>query len=263
MSQFSSVEQARSETGVRLVLTANAPGPWGEAVKGMLYVKDIPYIRVRQQPGGRNEALVAWTGVRNAPQIIAEDEKPIDKWRAMIDFAEARAPEPRLVPSDPDQRARMFALIEALAGEGGFAWNRRLLLFKPMMDLCEKNEAASPGFEPIVRMAGEYGYSKEAAERASKSAAAVIRQIAEQLSSQREAGKQYLIGDRLSALDIHWAAFAALVSPLPDELCPMPDALRQSYATVDETLAAAVVPEILEHRDFVYREHLELPVIID
>jgi len=132
-----------------------------------------------------------------------------------------------------------------------------------MMDLCEKNEAASPGFEPNVRMAGEYGYSKEAAERASKSAAAVIRQIAEQLSSQREAGKQYLIGDRLSALDIHWAAFAALVSPLPDELCPMPDALRQSYATVDETLAAAVVPEILEHRDFVYREHLELPVIID
>lgn len=263
MSQFLTVEEGRAAHGVRLVLTAGAPGPWGEAIKGMLHVKGIPYVRVRQEAGGTNDALMAWTGVRNAPQLIAEDDRSISAWRDLIDFAERRESEPHLVPDDSDDRMLMFDLIEALAGEGGFAWNRRLLLFKPIMDIVAQSEEPNPAFAPVQRMAAEYRYSEEAAALASKSAAAVLSRIASQLGQQRAAGKRHLIGDALSALDIYWATFAALVSPLPDELCPMPDYLRQSYGNVDEHVAAAVVPELLEHRDFVYREYLELPVSID
>ncbi len=265
MSGFVSVAQAREVGGVRLVLTANAPGPWGEAAKGMLHVKGIPHTRVLQEGGGENADLVAWTGVRNAPQIVDESGRSVYAWRELIAWAEAREPEPRLVPDDASERDVMNDLTESLAGEGGFGWCRRLLLFKPIMDLANQGDEPNPAFAPVLRMAGAYQYSDEAAARASKNCAVILNRIAAQLRAQRERGERYLVGDSLSALDIHWATFAALVSPLPDELCPMPDYLRQSYGHLDETVAAAAnaAPELLEHRDFIYREYLELPVVIN
>ncbi|MDP6979930.1 MAG: hypothetical protein QF570_15200 [Myxococcota bacterium] len=265
MSAFVSVAQAREMDGVRLVLTANAPGPWGEAAKGMLHVKGIPFTRVLQEGGGENADLVAWTSVRNAPQIVDESGNSVSAWRDLIAWAEAHEPQPRLVPEDPSERELMFDLTESLAGEGGFGWCRRLLLFKPIMDLAKQGDEPNPAFAAVTRMADAYHYSDEAAGRASKDCAAILNRIAERLRAQRERRARYLVGAELSALDIHWAAFAAMVSPLPDELCPMPDYLRESYGKLDETVAAAAnaAPELLEHRDFIYREHLELPVVIN
>ena len=40
--QFVSLEEAKQASGLRLTFVANAPSPWGEAVKGMLKVKNIP-----------------------------------------------------------------------------------------------------------------------------------------------------------------------------------------------------------------------------
>ncbi len=74
-------------------------------------------------------------------------------------------------------------------------------------------------------------------------------------------GSKFLIGDRLSALDIYWAAFAALVQPLPPELCPMATAFRDHYAERDPGVLAATSLLLLEHRDFIYREYLELPIV--
>jgi glutathione S-transferase len=261
MSSFLSVAEARAHDGVRLVLTAGAPGPWGEAIKGMLYVKKIPYVRVRQEAGSDNPELVAWTGVRNAPQIISGDEKPLHAWADLIQFAERCAATPSLVPQDPNERVRMFGLIRELAGADGFAWNRRLSLFKPIMDLVKQKP--NPAFASVELMAGEYGYDDAAAEQASDKVAEILTLLSEQLRSQGEAHSRFLIGDQLSALDIYWAAFAALISPLPEELCPMPDYLRQSYGAIDDTIAAAAAPSLLEHRDFIYETFLELPVIID
>ncbi|MFT5695840.1 MAG: glutathione S-transferase, partial [Myxococcota bacterium] len=119
-----------------------------------------------------------------------------------------------------------------------------------------------PAFEPVEHMAALYGYTKEAAKDASSKVAETLHVLATRLRAQREAGSRYLIGDELSALDIYWAAFAAMVSPLSQEQCPMPDYLRQSYSTVDETIASALAPELIEHRDFIYENHLELPVVI-
>lgn len=263
MSTFVSVEQARDMPGVRLVLTVSAPGPWGESAKGMLHVKGIPHVRVRQEGGGANEALVAWTGTRNAPQVVDESGKSVWAWREIIEWAEAREPAPRLVPEDTAERDRMFELTGRLAGEGGFGWSRRLLLFKPIMDLASQSDEPNPAFEPVMRMAGEYGYTEEAAAEASKVCAEILVTIAAQLRAQQERGSKYLVGDSLSALDIHFAAFAAMVEPLPPERCPMPDFLRQSYSNIDPQIAAAAAPELLAHRDFIYREHLELPVVME
>ena len=258
MSEILSVAEARNHKGVRLVLTASAPGPWGEAIKGMLHVKQIPYVRVRQNAGTTDPELVEWTGFRNAPQLINEDEIPMHAWADLIQFVERRAKFPALIPEDPQLRVHMFGLIHELAGDDGLAWNRRLLLFKPVMDLLK--EGPNPAFETVATLAEHYRYSEEAAARSSEKTAEILRLLTAQLQEQQASGSRYMVGDRLSALDIYWAAFCAIVHPLPDELCPMPDYLRQSYANVDETVRRAIDPALLAHRDFIYETHLELPV---
>jgi glutathione S-transferase len=90
--------------------------------------------------------------------------------------------------------------------------------------------------------------------------AAILRLLSEQLAEQQRRGRSYLIGEKLSALDIHWAAFAALISPLPEPLCAMPGGLRSVYEATDPALRSACSPELFAHRDLVYHEHLELPI---
>ena len=48
--------------------------------------------------------------------------------------------------------------------------------------------------------------------------------------------------------------------PLPPEHCPMPDAMRPAFESLDEATANALDAILIEHRDFVYDEHLELPL---
>jgi hypothetical protein len=66
MSDWTTVSQARGLPGLRLVLTAGVPGPWGESAKGLFFVKKISYTRVRQALGEENGELRAWTGFDNA-----------------------------------------------------------------------------------------------------------------------------------------------------------------------------------------------------
>ena len=82
----------------------------------------------------------------------------------------------------------------------------------------------------------------------------------QRLEDQKAKGSPYFIGDSLTALDIYWAAFATLITPLPEEICPMGDMNRFMYTNTDATVQAAVNPLLMEHRDFMYKEHLELPV---
>jgi hypothetical protein len=42
MAKYVSIEQAVIMSGLRVVLPPGIPGPWAEAVKGILFVKKIP-----------------------------------------------------------------------------------------------------------------------------------------------------------------------------------------------------------------------------
>ena len=55
---------------------------------------------------------------------------------------------------------------------------------------------------------------------------AILQRLSDQLSAQAASGSRYLVGDRLSALDIYWACFSQMLAPLPPEVNPMPDYLR-------------------------------------
>jgi len=256
VSKWLNVAEGRASEGLRLVLTAGVPGPWGEAAKAVFHVKGIDHVRIPQSGGRPNPDLVAWTGESNAPQAILGDEPGRSEWSSIIGLGERLAPDPPLIPADPETRAQMFGLIHALAGEGGFGWSRRLMLFTPLMTLPDGH----PGRRSLGNMAARYGYSETSAAQAPARAAEIVGLLGRQWSRQREANRDYLVGEQLSALDLYWAAFAALLEPLPHALCPMPDGLRNAYDQGHPLIDEALDPALLEHRQRIYAEFLELPI---
>src|ERR1700752_3766011 len=116
--------------GLRLVLTTGVPGPWGEAAKGIFHAKGIPFARVAQSAGADNDEIFAWTGHRNAPTAMYDDEPARTSWREILWLAERLRPQPALLPDDPEERVRCLGLSEELMGVGGFGWCRRLMLLR-------------------------------------------------------------------------------------------------------------------------------------
>ncbi|MAJ62134.1 MAG: hypothetical protein CBC48_20690 [bacterium TMED88] len=251
-----SPEEALDHNGLRLVLTVGVPGPWGEAAKGLLVAKSIPFRRVIQKPGEANEALLAWTGEINAPQAVHGQQPALNRWNDLIFLAESLEATPPLIPEDPADRAQMFGLLHELCGQDGFGWNRRQMLFAPLLSL----PADHPGRRAIASMSERYGCSERGAARAAHRCAEVLILLADQCRMQLARGSHFLIGNQLSALDIYWAAFAALVEPLPEDLCAMSPGMRAGYGQQHPVIDAAMTPELMAHRDRIYTDHLELPI---
>lgn len=250
--------EAKNLPGLRLALTTGVPGPWGEAAKAVLHVKQIDYVPVRQTATEANEDLVAWTGFRNAPQAIYDDEPARVGWEEILALAERLRPEPALVPSDERERALMMGMAHALCSEDGLGWNRRLQLLAPMLSVPGADE--NPALAGTRLLGRDYGWSPAATARANERVVSIVRFFAEQLAEQHAAGREYLVGDALSAVDLYWATFCAMLRPLPPEQCPMPDMMRVSYATTTPQTEAVLDEALLAHRDLVYERHLVLPL---
>ena len=90
----------------------------------------------------------------------------------------------------------------------------------------------------------------------------LLEMFAGLLHAQRSDRSQFYVGARLSAVDIYSATFMALFKPLPPEQCPIPEAMRPGFENLDERTAKALDPILLDHRDFVYNEFLELPLTL-
>jgi glutathione S-transferase len=254
MAEYVEVEQALTMPGLRVTLPPGIPGPWGEAVKGILHVKQLPYIKVRHDLVDQ-APLIRWTAQASTPVVVYHDERPRSVWNDQLCLAERLQPTPPLIPAAIDDSLQMFGLCNLLAGENGFGWTRRLLLVEMMLAESGADEAAR---KRSLAFGSKYGYSPAAAAAALTRCAEIIATFARQLERQQALGRRYLVGDALSAVDIYWAAFAALIDPLPHELCPMTSRIRRLYDSAQ--LRAATAPQLLAHRDFIYREYLELPV---
>ncbi len=251
-------EEARSRAGLRLALTTGVPGPWGEAAKSIFHVKGLDYFPVRQTAGEENAALLEWTGHRNAPTAVFNNEPARAGWAEILHLAERLAPAPALIPADGHARALMFGLANEICGEDGLGWNRRHQLLTPMLSLPDA--ATNPALATGRTLGGQYGWSAEASERANDRVCQILTLFSEQLSAQKKAGSEYFVGETLSAVDLYWATFSAMIEPMAAKLNPMPAMMRAAYSGLTPEIEAVADPALIAHRDFIYRKHLVLPL---
>jgi glutathione S-transferase len=251
--QYVSVDEAIKRNGVRMVVVGGVPSPWGEAAKGILHVKNIDWVAVRLVYD--SAPLDEWAGQRSAPALMYNDERPRSGWAEILLLSERLAPNPSLLPKDAADRALVFGLAHEICGEQGLAWSRRLQLIHAGLN----NEG---GFaERVSKYLGrKYGYSPQAGANAGSRVADVLRVLASRLKEQRQVGSRYYVGDALTAVDIYSATCMAMFVPLPADQCRMDGPTRAALETRDAQVEAALDPILLEHRDWIYAEKLELPL---
>lgn len=266
--EYLSIAEARRRPGLRLVLGAyTVPGPWREACKGIFHVKGVPFLSVTTAGAGRADGdfgmagadreLFEWTGQSSAPVAVWNDERPCSTWNEQLLLAERLAPTPSLVPQAVEDRGLMFGLANELCGRDGFGWTKRVAMIHANLATLADGHPARAFW---THMAAKYGYTPAAGEAAPARLARIVRAFARRLERQHDAGHRYFIGDRLSALDIYWSTFVAMLAPMDEARCPMASAFRAAYTNPDPEVQQALTPLLVAHRDFIYREHLELPV---
>ena len=257
MIEFVELEEARARDGVRMSVVTGVPSPWGEAAKGIWHVKKTPWVAIRMPPG--DNPVTQWTGSRSAPVVMYDDEPAREGWAEILLLAERLEPSPPLLPADAAERALCMGLSHEICGEMGLGWCRRLV----GIDRGIATDGAEGFAAPIARyLAPKYGWSEGCGVAAQQRVVEILTMLARRLHAQREAGSPHYLGTALTALDIYSATFMVLFAPLPQEQCPMPDALRATFENIDDATRAALDPILLEHRDRTYTEHLSLPVEI-
>jgi glutathione S-transferase len=148
------LENAIARDGLRMVVVSGGPSPWGEAAKGILYVKGLDWVAVRLDP--TDEALTNWTGVKSAPALMYNDERPRSNWADILLLAEQLTPAPALLPSDPAERASVMGYAHEICGAGGHGRARRVALVHAGLQ-------GEGGFDRHrgAYLADKYGYSEE------------------------------------------------------------------------------------------------------
>ena len=143
-----------------------------------------------------------------------------------------------------------------LCSEIGFGWHRRVMMIARLL--------TEPTWGDRERRIGHYlsqKYQRDAdtAEASTKHCEEIISVFA----GLRTAGHQYLLGPTLTALDLAWATFAALIEPLPEDLCHMTPTWRDLYTWTPSVASSHAVEDLLSLRDRIYRDWLPLPVDVE
>lgn len=250
---YISVKEARALSGLRLVLTKGVPGPWGEAAKAVLRARGVGFAAVGQVAAEENEDLVDWTGVRNAPVAVYNDEAPVTGYRDILMLAERLGSGPSLLPARAQERFMCLGIASDLCGPQGFGWQVRLLIFGAMFA-----GSAPVDLPPAVQaLHRAYGFTPEALSAAPQRVAEILQFLDAAL---QHAQSGYLAGDGLSAADLYWACFSMMISPLPADINPMPEQLRGLYTSQVPDVVEALTPGLIAHRDRIYADHIVTPL---
>ena len=247
-------KQAKDQEGLRMVVVGGLPSPWGEAAKGILHIKKIPWAGVYHNP--HDKEMASWTNTNSAPVAIYEDEAPRSGWVDILLLAERLSPEPALLPTPPAERALALGLCHEICGEMGLGWARRL-------EAVHKGlQGKKGGFPEMIAkyLASKYDYNEHQVHKHGPRIVELLKMLAERLQTQHDTGERFYIGSTLSAVDIYSATFMGYFKPLPAKQCPMNETIRPVFESLDEQISKALDPILIEHRDFIYSEYLELPL---
>jgi glutathione S-transferase len=256
MTEWISLQEAMATNGVRLVLARfGIPSPWSEFCRAIFDVKKIPYQRVDARDAqGTYRSLLPLTAQESVPVVLIDAERPRSYWLEQVYAAERLASQPPLIPPDSATRSLVIGLVAELCAEGGFGWCRRLQMIERLQD----DNASGRDKQIGAYLAEKYGMSFRIEARSR--CETIVSLLAERLRNQHATGRSLFIGDHITALDLAWAAFAALIKPLPESDCPMPPRWRDLYTWTPSSIDSDSLALLLTHRDQMYRESMTLPV---
>jgi glutathione S-transferase len=166
---------------------------------------------------------------------------------------DTHAPTPPVLPRDPSDRAMTIGLCNEMAGEWGYGWCRRLMLFADSFAANPPSFRAAPTMQDMM---AEYGVSDATMAAAPERCVAILNMLAARLKAQKAKGSDFLVGSDITAADIYWATFSTMLQPLDNDLCPMSDEIRESRTVRHPAILTAKDPVLLQHRDTMYRKYL-------
>ena len=255
MTSWLTLEQALGASGLRVApVRAGLPSPWSEFVRACFDVKHIPYSLVDARDANRGlNSIKTLTGQESLPVVFWNDERPRSNWLEQLVLAERISLKPRLLPDDPVERAKVVGLIAELCSEAGFGWHRRVMMIARLL--------TEPTFGERERGIGQYlsqkyRHNADSVEGSTRHCEEIVSTFA----ALRAAGHDYLLGSSLTALDLAWAAFAALIQPLSEDLCPMKPLWRDLYTWMPSVTPRHTVETLLSFRGRIYHDWLPLPV---
>jgi len=256
--EFISLEEAAEmKKGTRITFIPGIQAIYAEALKNICFVKKIKITRVLHPLMGvdkktgkdRQARLYELTSQTSLPTMFHDEERPRNVWIEQLALAEEiGSPDSvNLIPDNFQLRVDMFGLCAIVLGEDGLVWNMRIL---------------SDG--PLAR---KYGYSDDASSKSPSKMAEIIKLIDLQLKKQEEKGSQYLIGDKISAVDIYWSTISMTILPASLEIMPK---TKQNEGMLFFFEANSKIPEIkevlsdriLSHRDYILKTYCETPAVL-
>jgi glutathione S-transferase len=194
------------------------------------------------------------TAQDSVPVVLIGRERPRSGWLEQLYAAERLSATAPLLPPDVAERAIVVGLVAELCGEGGLGWCRRLQFIDELL----AKESTARDKQVGGYLHAKYGVSSDR-DYESRSEA-IVSLMAHRLRSQYAAGRSVFVGENLTAVDLAWAAFAALLQPLPESVCPMHARWRDLFSWAPKTVAADDLTLLLAHRDRIYHDFLKLPI---
>jgi glutathione S-transferase len=252
MARYITIGEARTAPGLRMVCLRGVPSPWTEAARGIFRIKGLNCAYAARGPEEPRDAIAEWAGDSSVPVVAYEREKLRTGWAEILLLAERLAPEPALLPAGAEPRAEAFGLAHEICGEMGFGWCLRLLMIQRSL-----GHAEGPAFPAEVAgaLAGKYGFAPAGVRAARQRVLDVLGMLDARLERQ-----PYLLGDSLTVVDVYWATFANLLTPLPEDQMPAAPMIRAVYSGADQDLVEAVTGRLRDHQRAIYQGFLELPV---
>ncbi len=251
--EYISTQDAIHNSGMRMVVVSGVPSPWGEAAKGIFHIKGIEWQAVRLAYD--DPAQTKWAGEQSGPVAIYNDEKPRSGWQDILELAERLVPSPCLLPES--HRDAVLSFGNAIFGMKGLGWWRRT-------QQIHAGLTGQAGFPVQIAqfLAMKYQYTEELGVAATDEVVRLLEKLGAHLKEQKAAGSQYYIGSSITAADIYSACCMAIFAPLPQEHCAIHPKSRAMFEALDDKTRAALDPILLEHRDYIYDQYLELPLAL-
>ena len=244
-------------TGTRITFVPGVQALYAEALKNICFVKQIPITRVlhplmgtdKETGEDRQANLYNLTKQTSLPTMLHEEERPRNVWIEQLALAEqiGASESPSIIPESFELRAEMYGLCAIILAEDGLVWNMRIL-----------NDG------PLGR---KYGYSESASSSAPAKIINALKVIDAKLKSQEELNSKFLVGDKLSAVDIYWATMSMCMIPATEDIMPKTKQNQGMLAGFEAIsnipdFANIISPQMRDHQRNILKTYCETPAIL-